>query len=68
MRDPVLAKAVSISRDPKHFVFSIETVGMISAVDVVLKALEVLSDKGKELKGEITAVREGRERGESMEE
>ena len=50
MRDPVLKEAVVISRDPRHFIFSVETVGMMTAVEVLIKSLQVLKGKGEKLK------------------
>eukprot|EP00520_Triparma_pacifica_P012768 CAMPEP_0118656390 /NCGR_PEP_ID=MMETSP0785-20121206/13465_1 /TAXON_ID=91992 /ORGANISM="Bolidomonas pacifica, Strain CCMP 1866" /LENGTH=385 /DNA_ID=CAMNT_0006549249 /DNA_START=65 /DNA_END=1219 /DNA_ORIENTATION=+ len=66
MRDPYLKDVVVISRDPNHFIFSVETVGMLTAVEVLKKSLVVLREKAENLAKEIKAVKEGRERGESM--
>ena len=49
MRSEVLKESISIDRVPDHFIFSIEAVGMMSAVDVLLEAIEVLKGKCERL-------------------
>jgi len=45
MRNPILKDAVKITRDPQHFIFSIESVGMMPAAVVLAESLRVLKEK-----------------------
>jgi DNA-directed RNA polymerase I and III subunit RPAC1 len=45
MRHAVLAKAVEITREPNHFIFSVESVGMYSPAVLVAEALRALQKK-----------------------
>lgn len=45
LRHPILAKAVEITRDPNHFIFSVESVGMYSPGVLVAEALRTLQKK-----------------------
>mmetsp|Transcript_6375 Transcript_6375/g.9258 ORF Transcript_6375/g.9258 Transcript_6375/m.9258 type:complete len:364 (+) Transcript_6375:182-1273(+) len=49
MRDPVLKEAVKITRIPNHFIFSIESVGMMSPGVILAEALRVLQSKCQNL-------------------
>lgn len=45
MRNATLAKAVKMTRIPKHFIFSVESVGMTKPAVLVAEALRVLQKK-----------------------
>ena len=45
MRNPILAKAVHMRRIPRHFIFSVESVGMTKPGVLVAEALRVLQQK-----------------------
>jgi DNA-directed RNA polymerase I and III subunit RPAC1 len=45
MRNPVLKKAVKLTRRADHFIFSIEAVGMLPAATILAESLKVLKDK-----------------------
>ena len=45
MRDPVLKESVKITRIPNHFIFSIESVGMLSPAIILAESLKVLQSK-----------------------
>jgi len=45
MRSPELAEAVKITRRSDHFIFSVESVGMLNSAAIVIEALQVLRDK-----------------------
>lgn len=49
MRDPVLKESVKITRVPNHFIFSVESVGMLQPGVIVAEALRVLQDKCRNL-------------------
>lgn len=49
MRHAELAKAVQITREPNHFIFSVESVGMYSPAVLVAEALRVLQRKCQRL-------------------
>jgi DNA-directed RNA polymerase I and III subunit RPAC1 len=45
MRNPTLAESIKMSRVPNHFIFSVESVGMMSPAVLVAEALRVLQQK-----------------------
>jgi DNA-directed RNA polymerase I and III subunit RPAC1 len=45
MRNPILEKAVQMRRIPRHFIFSVESVGMQKPAVLVAEALRVLQQK-----------------------
>lgn len=45
MRNPILEKAVRMRRIPRHFIFSVESVGMTKPAVLVAEALRVLQQK-----------------------
>ena len=49
MRDPVLKESVKITRIPNHFIFSIESVGMMKPGVILAEALRVLQHKCRNL-------------------
>lgn len=49
MRDPILVESIRMSRLPKHFIFSVESVGMTSPAVLVAEALRVLQRKCQRL-------------------
>mmetsp|Transcript_28215 Transcript_28215/g.68650 ORF Transcript_28215/g.68650 Transcript_28215/m.68650 type:complete len:410 (+) Transcript_28215:1-1230(+) len=49
MKSPVLAKAVKMTREPDHFIFSVESVGMHPPAVLVAEALRVLQTKCRKL-------------------
>lgn len=49
MRNPILKKAVQVSRIPNHFIFSIESVGMMPPAIILSEALRVLMQKCQNL-------------------
>ena len=49
MRDPILAESIRMSRIPNHFIFSVESVGMMSPAVLVAEALRVLQGKCQRL-------------------
>ena len=49
MRDPILKESVKITRIPNHFIFSIESVGMMKPAVILAEALRVLQAKCKNL-------------------
>lgn len=49
MRDPVLKDSVKITRVPDHFIFSVESVGMMSPGVILAEALRVLQAKSRNL-------------------
>jgi DNA-directed RNA polymerase I and III subunit RPAC1 len=51
MRNPVLAKAIKMTRIPHHFIFSVESVGMHKPAVLVAEALKVLKQKCGDLVG-----------------
>jgi DNA-directed RNA polymerase alpha subunit len=50
MRNSTLAKAVQMKRIPDHFIFSVESVGMMKPAVLVAEALKVLQNKCSDLK------------------
>jgi len=51
MRNPVLKESIKMSRVPNHFIFSIESVGMIEPAVIVAEALKVLKEKCERVSG-----------------
>ena len=49
MRDPILKESVKITRVPNHFIFSIESVGMLKPGVILAESLKVLQAKCKNL-------------------
>lgn len=49
MRDPILKESVRITRVPNHFIFSIESVGMMKPEIILAEALRVLQTKCRNL-------------------
>jgi DNA-directed RNA polymerase I and III subunit RPAC1 len=49
MRDPILKESVKITRIPNHFIFSIESVGMMKPGVILAEALRVLQTKSRNL-------------------
>lgn len=45
MRNPVLKESIKMSRVPNHFIFSVESVGMLEPCVIVAEALKVLKGK-----------------------
>jgi DNA-directed RNA polymerase I and III subunit RPAC1 len=45
MRNPVLKESIKMSRIPNHFIFSVESVGMMEPAIIVAEALKVLKNK-----------------------
>jgi DNA-directed RNA polymerase I and III subunit RPAC1 len=51
MRNPVLKESIKMSRIPNHFIFSVESVGMMEPAVIVAEALKVLKNKAINLSG-----------------
>mmetsp|Transcript_10052 Transcript_10052/g.13071 ORF Transcript_10052/g.13071 Transcript_10052/m.13071 type:complete len:273 (+) Transcript_10052:676-1494(+) len=49
MKNPKLKEMVRITREPDHFIFSVESVGMIPASTVVAEAIRVLRQKSEKI-------------------
>merc|ERR1712038_506310 len=49
MRDPILKESVKITRVPNHFIFSVESVGMMKPAVILAEALRVLQKKCRTL-------------------
>lgn len=45
MRNPKLKEAVRLTREPDHFIFSVESAGMMPAATIVSEAIRVLREK-----------------------
>jgi DNA-directed RNA polymerase I and III subunit RPAC1 len=45
MRNPILEKAIQMRRIPRHFIFSVESVGMTKPAVLVAEALRILQQK-----------------------
>ncbi|EED88775.1 dna-directed RNA polymerase I 40kDa polypeptide, rpo1-1-like protein, partial [Thalassiosira pseudonana CCMP1335] len=45
MRNPTLKESIKMSRVPNHFIFSVESVGMMEPAVIVSEALKVLKEK-----------------------
>ncbi|GMI56842.1 hypothetical protein TeGR_g11680, partial [Tetraparma gracilis] len=59
MRNERLAAAVKMERDPTQFIFSIESVGMLTAKEILLEALDVLKAKCGKLADLVTEQADG---------
>ena len=53
MRNPILKESIKMSRIPNHFIFSVESVGMMEPAIIVAEALKVLKSKAGNLSGLI---------------
>ena len=51
MRNPTLKESIKMSRVPNHFIFSVESVGMMEPAVIVAEALKVLKDKCERVSG-----------------
>jgi DNA-directed RNA polymerase I and III subunit RPAC1 len=51
MRNPILKESIKMSRIPNHFIFSVESVGMMEPAIIVAEALKVLKSKAGNLSG-----------------
>ncbi|KAL7530944.1 hypothetical protein ACHAWF_003568 [Thalassiosira exigua] len=51
MRNPVLKESIKMSRVPNHFIFSVESVGMLEPAVIVAEALKVLKEKCERVSG-----------------
>ena len=51
MRNPILKESIRMSRIPNHFIFSIESVGMMEPGVIVAEALKVLKEKCERVSG-----------------
>jgi len=51
MRNPVLKESIKMSRIPNHFIFSVESVGMMEPAVIVAEALKVLKEKCERVSG-----------------
>ena len=51
MRNPVLKESIKMSRVPNHFIFSVESVGMMEPAVIVAEALKVLKEKCERVSG-----------------
>ena len=45
--DAELAESVTVARVPDHFLFTVETIGSITAKEIFLRAVTILQDKAK---------------------
>lgn len=45
MRNPVLKESIKMTRIPNHFIFNVESVGMMEPAVIVAEALKILKDK-----------------------
>jgi len=72
MRNPVLAAAVKMERNPGHFIFSIESVGMLTSKEILCEALDVLKGKCERLENLVDVYgqesEEPEQEGEDMED
>eukprot|EP00585_Thalassiosira_rotula_P002778 CAMPEP_0196143456 /NCGR_PEP_ID=MMETSP0910-20130528/13408_1 /TAXON_ID=49265 /ORGANISM="Thalassiosira rotula, Strain GSO102" /LENGTH=443 /DNA_ID=CAMNT_0041404919 /DNA_START=89 /DNA_END=1420 /DNA_ORIENTATION=+ len=51
MRNPILKESIKMSRIPNHFIFSVESVGMMEPAVIVAEALKVLKEKCERVSG-----------------
>lgn len=51
MRNPVLKESIRMTRVPNHFIFSVESVGMMEPAVIVAEALKVLKEKCEKVSG-----------------
>jgi DNA-directed RNA polymerase I and III subunit RPAC1 len=45
MRNPILKESINMSRIPNHFIFNVESVGMMEPAVIVAEALRILKEK-----------------------
>ena len=51
MRNPILKESIKMSRIPNHFIFSVESVGMMEPAVIVAEALKILKEKCERVVG-----------------
>ncbi|KAL7526439.1 hypothetical protein ACHAXR_002461 [Thalassiosira sp. AJA248-18] len=51
MRNPTLKESIKMSRVPNHFIFSVESVGMMEPAVIVAEALKILKEKCERVSG-----------------
>lgn len=51
MRNPILKESIKMSRIPNHFIFSVESVGMLEPGVIVAESLKVLKEKCERVSG-----------------
>lgn len=51
MRNPILKESIKMSRVPNHFIFSVESVGMMEPAIIVAEALKILKKKCERVSG-----------------
>lgn len=51
MRNPTLKESIRMTRVPNHFIFSVESVGMMEPAVIVAEALKVLKEKCERVSG-----------------
>mmetsp|Transcript_24750 Transcript_24750/g.59670 ORF Transcript_24750/g.59670 Transcript_24750/m.59670 type:complete len:439 (-) Transcript_24750:232-1548(-) len=51
MRNPILKESIKMSRVPNHFIFSVESVGMLEPAVIVAEALKILKEKCEKVSG-----------------
>ena len=51
MRNPILKESIKMSRIPNHFIFSVESVGMMEPGVIVAESLKVLKEKCERVSG-----------------
>ncbi len=51
MRNPVLKESIKMSRIPNHFIFNVESVGMMEPAIIVTEALKILKKKCERVSG-----------------
>jgi DNA-directed RNA polymerase alpha subunit len=51
MRNPILKESVRMTRVPDHFIFTIESVGMMEPAVIVAEALKILREKCERVSG-----------------
>lgn len=51
MRNPVLKESIKMSRIPNHFIFSVESVGMMEPAIIVAESLKILKKKCERVSG-----------------
>ncbi|KAI9917184.1 hypothetical protein PsorP6_012394 [Peronosclerospora sorghi] len=68
IREPVMNEKISLGRQSDHFIFSIESVGMIKVEELLPEALNVLAEKCKIALDSFTQVDEDEDVGEEEKE
>lgn len=51
MRNPILKESIKMSRIPNHFIFNVESVGMLEPAVIVAEAIRVLKEKCERISG-----------------